>query len=113
MDTVSTKSLAEHLTMLATMLSADAMKLSALGVESRRDLAKEAAALKLLAERLWLTAGEVPLASIEPKNELRLGRDRRTPPRDRAFSPQLPSAGDGINSASEHKVQCYQIVARG
>ncbi|MEC4723084.1 hypothetical protein RY831_28385 [Noviherbaspirillum sp. CPCC 100848] len=78
MDTISTKSLAEHLTKLATMLSADAMRLSALGVESHRDLAREATALKLLAERLWLTGSEVPLAKAEPAMELRLGRDRRT-----------------------------------
>lgn len=78
MDTISTKSLAEHLTKLATMLSADAMRLNALGVESHRDLAKEAAALKLLAERLWLTASEVPLAEVQPTKELRLGLDRRT-----------------------------------
>lgn len=78
MDTISTKSLAEHLTKLATLLSADAMRLSALGVESHCDLVREAAALKLLAERLWLTASEVPLAKAEPTMELRVGRERRT-----------------------------------
>lgn len=56
MDTISTKSLAEHPTKLAIMLSADAMRLSALGVELHCDLFRKAAALKLLTERLRLTA---------------------------------------------------------
>jgi hypothetical protein len=91
MDTVNTKTLAEHLTALATLLETEAVRLQVLGVEPKRDLGKQARQIRQLAERLWLTEADIHLAGTMMTAVERTTNDRRKAPSVVARNSHLPS----------------------
>ena len=63
MQTVKTRIIAEHLSTLAMLLEAEAMKAGALGMPSNVRLKRDAAAVRTLADQLWSTDAQWPLGT--------------------------------------------------
>jgi hypothetical protein len=52
-DRIESRQIAEHLSTLASLLEAEAIRINTLGIFARKDLAREAKAVRALATRLW------------------------------------------------------------
>ncbi|MBK4736562.1 hypothetical protein [Noviherbaspirillum pedocola] len=50
---INTRQIAEHLTTLASLLEAEAIRMNTLGIVTKRSVALEARAVRALATRLW------------------------------------------------------------
>jgi hypothetical protein len=50
---IDTRQIAEHLTTLASLLEAEAIRMNTLGIVTKKSLALEARAVRALATRLW------------------------------------------------------------
>lgn len=64
MDMVSTRTLAEHLSTLATVLESEALRAQALKLRPSQNLFAEASQLRILADRLWQKDAVIELPSI-------------------------------------------------
>lgn len=52
-DQIASRQIAEHLSTLASLLEAEAIRINTLGITTKRSLALEARAVRALATRLW------------------------------------------------------------
>ncbi|GIZ50504.1 hypothetical protein NCCP691_05180 [Noviherbaspirillum aridicola] len=60
-NTLSTRTIAEHLSTLARLLEAEAARADALGLQSVRDLAREAREVRALCDLLWEADSDLPV----------------------------------------------------
>jgi hypothetical protein len=55
LEWIDSQKIAEHLSTLASLIEADAIRANALGIPMRKNLAREAKEARELANRLWNT----------------------------------------------------------
>lgn len=60
-NTLSTRIIAEHLSTLARILEAEAARSRALGLQTGRDLTREAREVRILCDLLWEADADFPL----------------------------------------------------
>ena len=61
MNSISSRSISEHLCMLATLLEAEAMRSKAFGAPNAKDLSRQAIEVRSMADRLWDADMALPL----------------------------------------------------
>lgn len=64
-EIIHSRSIAEHLSTLASLLEAEALKASVLGMQSERNLRGEAYRVRTLAEQLWQSDSVIEVASVQ------------------------------------------------
>lgn len=62
MSNISSRSVSEHLSTLATLLEAEALRCKALGAPNAKELSRRATEVRCMAEQLWDADIALPLA---------------------------------------------------
>lgn len=79
-EIIHSRSIAEHLSTLASLLEAEALKAGALGLQVERNLRSEARRVRAMAEQLWESDSTIELPSEQNRAfapGLATGRRRR------------------------------------
>lgn len=66
-ETIHSRSIAEHLSTLASLLEAEALKAGALGLQVERNLRSEARRVRAMAEQLWASDSAIELPSEQSR----------------------------------------------
>lgn len=112
MNSLSTRSIAEHFCTLATLLEAEALRLDAIRLQSTRDLYQEAVELRSLADRLWKLDTTLTLpAAPEPPADVRHAAPASLRRADR-FHPAQP-AGSGTAATLLRHVKGSAVTHEG
>ncbi|MFL6715227.1 MAG: hypothetical protein ACJ8G3_02575 [Burkholderiaceae bacterium] len=79
MNSISSRSIAEQLCTLATLLEAEALRCKAYGAPNARDVSRQAGAVRAMADQLWNANVAVPVGrKPEQRPHARNGKPART-----------------------------------